>query len=60
MITDKAHAMEADVVVLAVGEKPYAEYEGDTEDLSVTGALDWRVTPRPSRRRRHWASPRWR
>ena len=39
VITDKARAAEADVVLLAVGEKPYAEYEGDTEDLSVTGAL---------------------
>ncbi len=39
VITDKARAAEADVVVLAVGEKPYAEYVGDTEDLSLTGAL---------------------
>ena len=39
VITDKAHAAEADVVLLAVGEKPYAEYEGDTEDLSLTGTL---------------------
>ena len=39
VITDKTHASEADVVLLALGEKPYAEYEGDTEDLSLTGAL---------------------
>lgn len=30
---------EADVVVLAIGEKPYAEMEGDTSDLSVDGPL---------------------
>ena len=39
VITDKARAAEADMVVLAVGEMPYAEYVGDTEDLSLTGAL---------------------
>jgi beta-glucosidase len=39
IITDPAHADEADVVILAVGEIPYAEYEGDTGDLSITGAL---------------------
>ncbi len=39
VIADKARAAEADVVLLAVGEKPYAEYVGDTEDLSVTGVL---------------------
>lgn len=37
IITDETHADEADVVLLAVGEIPYAEYEGDTEDLSITG-----------------------
>lgn len=30
---------EADLVVLAIGEKPYAEMEGDTADLSVDGPL---------------------
>ncbi|WP_117170183.1 glycoside hydrolase family 3 protein [Paraliobacillus sediminis] len=30
---------DADIVVLAIGEKPYAEMEGDTADLSVDGAL---------------------
>jgi len=29
----------ADVVILCVGEAPYAEWEGDTEDLSLTGRL---------------------
>lgn len=37
IITDKDRADEADVVLLAVGEVPYAEYEGDTKDLSITG-----------------------
>lgn len=37
IITDPARAGEADVVLLAVGEQPYAEYEGDTLDLSITG-----------------------
>ncbi len=37
IITDPERADEADIVLLAVGEKPYAEYEGDTEDLSLTG-----------------------
>ena len=37
IITDKKRAKEADVVILAVGEIPYAEYEGDTEDLSIIG-----------------------
>jgi beta-glucosidase len=39
IITDKAKAGEADVVLLAIGETPYAEFEGDTADLSVTGSL---------------------
>jgi beta-glucosidase len=37
IITDPAKAGEADVTVLAVGEKPYAEYEGDSPDISLTG-----------------------
>ena len=42
IITEKAKANEADIVLLAVGEIPYAEWEGDTEDLSLIGkcALD--------------------
>lgn len=39
MITDKNRAEEADAVILALGEIPYAEYQGDTRDLSITGAL---------------------
>lgn len=38
IITEEDRANEADVVILAVGEIPYAEYEGDTADLSITGA----------------------
>ena len=38
IITDKKQAKDADVVIVAIGEIPYAEYEGDTADLSLTGA----------------------
>lgn len=38
-ITDPKDAKKADVIILCVGEKPYAEWEGDTADLSITGAL---------------------
>ncbi|ROR23887.1 beta-glucosidase [Mobilisporobacter senegalensis] len=38
IITEKDRAKEADIVILAVGEVPYAEFEGDTDDLSITGA----------------------
>lgn len=38
IITDKDRANEADVIILGIGEVPYAEFEGDTEDLSITGA----------------------
>lgn len=37
IITNKEKASQADVVILGIGEKPYAEYEGDTKDLSITG-----------------------
>ncbi len=30
---------EADVIILAIGEKPYAEMHGDTDDLSLDGPL---------------------
>ena len=39
IITDKSRAKEADIVLLAIGEKPYAEYMGDTEDMSITGSM---------------------
>jgi beta-glucosidase len=39
IITDPDRAAEADVVILAIGEIPYAEMLGDTEDMSIVGAL---------------------
>lgn len=39
VITDKAQMASCDMVILCIGEQPYAEWYGDTEDLSVTGAL---------------------
>jgi beta-glucosidase len=39
IITDESQADEADVVLMVLGEKPYAEYEGDAENLSITGDL---------------------
>ena len=30
---------DADVIILAIGEKPYAEMHGDTDDLSLDGPL---------------------
>lgn len=38
IITEESRAEEADVVILGIGEVPYAEFEGDTMDLSITGA----------------------
>lgn len=38
IITDTERAKDADVVIIAIGEIPYAEFEGDTKDLSITGA----------------------
>ncbi|MBR5424971.1 MAG: glycoside hydrolase family 3 protein [Clostridiales bacterium] len=39
IVTDPEQMEECDVILLCVGEKPYAEWYGDTEDLSITGAL---------------------
>jgi len=39
VITDPQKADSADFTLLCIGEKPYAEWEGDTSDLSITGAL---------------------
>lgn len=39
VITDKNQAKNADVVLLAVGEQAYAEWLGDSEDLSLCGKL---------------------
>lgn len=37
IITEENKASEADVVIMALGEVPYAESAGDTTDLSITG-----------------------
>lgn len=39
LITDKSKAAEADVVLLVVGEQPYVEWYGDTEDMELCGSL---------------------
>ena len=39
VITDEAEAGTADVVLLAVGEKAYAEWYGDAEDMDLCGDL---------------------
>ena len=37
--TDKSQVDSCDMVLLCIGEIPYAEWYGDTEDLSITGNL---------------------
>jgi len=37
IITDIDKAADADIVIMAIGEVPYSEYQGDTTDLSITG-----------------------
>ena len=39
IITDRKKARNADVVLLCVGEQAYAEWNGDTADLELCGAL---------------------
>ena len=39
VITEKEQADKADVVLLAVGECPYAEWLGDAEDMDLCGDL---------------------
>ena len=39
VIIDKNKASEADVVLLALGEESYAEWNGDTEDMELCGEL---------------------
>ena len=39
VITNKRKAKNADVVLLCVGEQAYAEWNGDTADLELCGAL---------------------
>ncbi len=38
VMTDTNQASDADVIVLVVGERPYAEGQGDSADLSLTGS----------------------
>lgn len=37
VVTDKSQISSCDMVLLCIGEKPYAEWYGDTDDLSLTG-----------------------
>lgn len=39
IITDEEEIKECDLVILCVGEIPYSEWYGDTEDMSITGEL---------------------
>ena len=39
IVTDISQIGTSDMVLLCVGEKPYAEWYGDTSDLSLTGSL---------------------
>lgn len=39
IITDEKEAAAADLTLLCLGEKTYAEWEGDSEDISITGKL---------------------
>lgn len=39
VVTDKAQIASCDMVLLCIGEKPYAEWYGDTNDLSLTGTM---------------------
>ncbi|MCR5108971.1 MAG: glycoside hydrolase family 3 protein [Lachnospiraceae bacterium] len=39
IITDKERAGEADAVIIFIGEKTYAEWNGDTEDMDICGRL---------------------
>lgn len=37
VITDESQASQADITLLCLGEKPYAEWEGDSGDISIVG-----------------------
>ena len=39
LITDESAAKDADVILLVVGEQPYAEWNGDAEDIDLCGPL---------------------
>lgn len=37
IITDQSRISEADAILLVIGENPYAEWEGDSETISIVG-----------------------
>lgn len=39
IVTDQNQISSCDIVLLCIGEKPYAEWYGDTDDLSLTGDM---------------------
>ena len=39
IVTDEEEMENCDVILLCVGEIPYAEWYGDSEDISITGKL---------------------
>ncbi len=39
IITDQEQAADADLTLLCLGEKTYAEWKGDSADISITGEL---------------------
>lgn len=39
IVTDESMIDSCDIVLLCIGEKPYAEWYGDSKDLSLTGSL---------------------
>ena len=39
VVTDKSQIASCDMVLLCIGEKPYAEWYGDTDKLSLTGEM---------------------
>lgn len=39
IVTDEEEMENSDVILLCVGEIPYAEWYGDSEDMSITGKL---------------------
>ena len=39
ILTDIDEAQDADLILICIGEEPYAEWNGDTADLSITGKL---------------------
>lgn len=39
IITDEKQAKDADMTLLCLGEKTYAEWEGDSADINITGKL---------------------